>query len=128
MRKVHDLTGFELLPESPVCCGYNPRAAEPRHAVATTREERATWAFDDLEAGIDPRDLEVWSRDREVFAKAVEWYENRPAAGETCGEQLFGCVATFCRTAKIRGWSRLQDSDRSAFELAASKLHRHGAR
>jgi hypothetical protein len=68
----------------------------------------------------------LWSGDVGLWAKAVEWYENRPSSGESRGEALFTCLATFCSEAKAIGWCGVAAPERAAFERAAGKLSRHG--
>jgi hypothetical protein len=70
----------------------------------------------------------LWSGDVELWAKAVEWYENRPSGGDTRGEALFSCLGTFDETAKAIGWRGVSASEREAFERAAGKLSRHVVR
>jgi hypothetical protein len=131
---------FGLLAESPPCAGYqssdehrqrNADAWARANLVASSREGRTADAY---EALVGPRlgegvagalDLDVWSWSRDVFAQAVEWYENRPSSGASAGERLFACISTFCRIAKARGWPGLPESDREAFERAAKLLIRH---
>ncbi len=66
-------------------------------------------------------------RMREQWPKAVEWYENRPADGDTNGERLFDCLARFSPTIKEIGWGGLHHNTRGAFSIAASMLRLHGA-
>jgi hypothetical protein len=75
-----------------------------------------------------PASRYMWSVDLEAWAKAAEWYENRPSGGETDGEALFACLAMFCPEAKTVGWRGLPGPEREAFERAAGKLQRHVVR
>jgi hypothetical protein len=101
-----------------------------RRAPPATRQERSQAAFEQLAApwgsGIKGADIEAWSWNPDIFAQAVEWYENRPSGGDTDGERLHSCVVIFCRTAKQHGaWAQLNQHTRQAFERAAAQLQRH---
>jgi hypothetical protein len=107
-----------ILPESPVCVGHNPRARDQR----SLRQIRCDHARAEIVSAACRR---LWSGDVDLWTKAVEWYENRPSGGETRGEALFACLATFCSEAKAIGWRGVAAPERAAFESAAGKLARH---
>ena len=96
----------------------------PRVDLRSDRQKRTDHAR--AEACCLPASRHMWSVDLEAWAKAVEWYENRPSGGETDGEALFACLAMFCPEAKTVGWRGVADAERDAFERAAGKLQRHG--
>jgi hypothetical protein len=89
------------------------------------RENRTENALAELSRHLDPSAVLV--DDRGLWAKAVEWYENRPIGGTTDGETLYACAAMFLPGAKACRWANVLDHERFAFERAAAKLQRHGA-
>jgi hypothetical protein len=103
------------------CAGLEHDWAKPPAWPSPFFEGRLREAFDELEHD----HLLEGPRGRVILTKAMKRYENRRSSGETNGERLFNCIARFCKGTKARGWTKLSESERGAFEYSAGLLQQH---
>ncbi len=88
--------------------------------TVSAREMRAR-AIYDLSGGHE----RFWTPKIEAWTRAVEWFETRPAPGDSAGERLLWCMVRL-RARDYATWSDLDGGARDLYERMAGLLLEHG--